>query len=90
MCTAIMNCTKDGEKYTLQRMMQIGLLSKSSMFIQYSPFNSQRCAYVCVSVCERERERASESGKGVGVQKNTGLTPGIGAKIYSEKNSVRM
>lgn len=29
-------------------------------------------------------------GARVGVRKNTGLTPGIGAKIYSEKNSVRM
>lgn len=85
MCKSIINYTANGEKYILQKMMQIRTISKSSVFNQYNLVDSMLCAlcvHVCIHVCEMNT-------RGV-VQKNTGLTQGIGAKIYSEKNSVRM
>ena len=94
MCTSVINYTKNGEKYTSQRMMQIRTLSKSSMFIQYRRVDSMLCASVCacvwLCVCVCVCVCACETGTRVGVRKNTGLTLRIGAKIYSEKNSVRI
>lgn len=46
----IINYTKNGEKYTLERMMQIRTLSKGRMFIQYRLLDSKLCATVCVCV----------------------------------------
>lgn len=82
---SIINYTANGEKYTLQKMVQIRTMSKSSVFNQYNRVDSMLCA-LCVHVCVRVFKMNT---RGV-VQKNTGLTQRIGAKIYSEKNSVRM
>ncbi len=45
---SIINYTKNGEKYTSQRMMQIRTISKSRMFIQYRLVDSTLGASVCV------------------------------------------
>ncbi len=59
---SIINYTKNGEKYTLPRIMQIRTRSKSSMFIQYRLVDSKLCASVCMCVCERERDGYKSGG----------------------------
>lgn len=61
---------------------------KSSMFIQYRTIDSIVSLYACVHLCVCSKVRGG--GARVRLRKNTGLTPGIGVKIYSAKNSVRM